>query len=95
MTLEELEAVCRGLLRNAAARGWAATRAEPETPTPEYRTGFAAGYEAGELAALALVVSMLSGDSATALVDEARSQAAVEAEFPFELHVLPEPGEAA
>ena len=86
VTLHEIEAMCRSLLSNAAARDWAASRAAPEVPTVEYRTGFAAGHEAGEVAALALVVSMLSGESATALVDEARSRAAVDAAFPFELH---------
>ena len=95
MRVEELEAMCRSLLHNAAAREWVAARAQADSATPEYHTGFAAGYQAGELAALALVVASLSGESATSLVEEARSQASVEAAFPFELHVEPAWDEAA
>jgi hypothetical protein len=85
--MADIEALLTGLLHNAAARESAASAAAPEHPSPEYRTGFAAGYEAGELAALALVLSFLNGGSATQLVDEARAQAAVDGSFPFTLHV--------
>ena len=87
MTVEEIEAVCRGLLHNAAGRDLAASRAAPDVPGAEYRTGFAAGHEEGELAAMALVVAMISGESATALVDEARSAAVIDAVFPIDLHI--------
>ena len=83
----ELEDLCRGLLHNAAAREWAASRVAPEAPSADYLTGFAAGWEGGELGAMALVLSMITGESATRLVEEARTQAAVDAAFPFELHV--------
>lgn len=87
MTAEEIEAICRSLLYNAAARDWAAAKAAPEAPGAEYLTGFAAGHEAGELAAFAFVLSMLSGASATALIDEARTSASVEAEFLVDLMI--------
>ena len=87
MTAQELEGLARGLLHNAAARQWAASRAEPEVKSAEYLTGFAAGHEAGEVAAMALIVSLLSGESATALIDEVRAQAAVDAAFPFDLEI--------
>ncbi|MGH9224668.1 MAG: hypothetical protein ACRD2W_13025 [Acidimicrobiales bacterium] len=83
----ELEALCRGLLLNAAARRWAASGVEPEPPSAEYLTGFAAGWEGGEMAALALVISLITEESATRLVEEARAQASVDAVFPFELHI--------
>ena len=85
--MSEMEAVLRGLLLNAAAREWVASRVAPEAPSPEYQTGYAAGWEGGELAALALVIALLTDESATTLVEEARAHAAVETSFPFELHV--------
>ena len=85
--MTETETLLRGLLQNAAARQSAVARAEPEAPSVDYLTGFAAGWEAGQVAALALAVGTLSGESPTMLVEEARTQAAVEAAFPFELHV--------
>ena len=91
--MNELEGLCRGLLLNAAARRWAASRVEPEAPSAEYLTGFAAGWEGGEMAALALVLSLITEESATALVEEARTQAAVDAAFPFELHIEMEPSD--
>ena len=87
MTRSEIEALCRGLLHNAAARQWAASRVEPETPSADYLTGFAAGWEGGEVAALALIISLITEQSATRLVEEARAQAAVDTAFPFELHI--------
>ena len=87
MNMTEVEALCRGLLLNAAARRWAAAKVEPESPSAEYLTGFAAGWEGGEMAAMALVISMITNESATRLVEEARTQAAIEAAFPFDLHI--------
>jgi hypothetical protein len=85
--MTDAEALLRGLLQNAAARQSAVARAEPESASVDYLTGFGAGWEAGQVAALALAVGALSGESPTALVEDARSQAAVEAAFPFELFV--------
>ncbi len=82
----ELEALCRGLLQNAAARRQLAGKVEPEAPSVEYRAGFAAGREAGEMAALALALGALTGESPTDLIDNAVAQAAVDAVFPVEFH---------
>ena len=83
----ETERLCRSPLQNAAARQWAAALAEPEAPSVDYLTGVGAGWEAGQVAALAMVVAMMTGDSATALIEDARSQAAMDTAFPFELFV--------
>jgi hypothetical protein len=88
MTSTEIEAQVRGFLLNAAARQWAVSQVDPPTPSVDYRTGFGAGWEAGQVAALALVMSMLTGGSIADIVEDARTQAAVDAAFPFELHVL-------
>jgi hypothetical protein len=85
--MDDIESLCRGFLQNAAARHWAVSRVAPEAPTAEYLTGFGAGWEAGHVAALALVVGMLSGESITGLIEEADSQAAIESAFPFDLIV--------
>lgn len=78
-------AVCRGLLQNAAARQLALSRVEPEAPSADYLTGFGAGWEAGQVAGMALALSVLTGESATALVEDARAQAAVDLSFPFDV----------
>jgi len=83
--MDDIESLCRGFLQNAAARQWAVARVSPEAPGAEYLTGFGAGWEAGHVAALALVVAMLSGASVTELIEEADAQAAVESAFPFDL----------
>lgn len=85
--MTDLEAMVRAFLHNAAGRHWAASRAEPETPSVDYRTGYADGREAGQVSALALVVSSITGESATALVEEAMVQAAVDSALPFDLHL--------
>lgn len=85
--MTEAEALCRGLLQNAAARQAVVARVDPEAPTADYRTGFGAGWEAGQVAALALAVAAISGESPTAILEDARSQAAVDLAFPFELYV--------
>jgi hypothetical protein len=84
----DIESMCRGFLQNAAARQWAVAQVAPEAPTVEYLTGYGDGWEAGHVAALALVVSMISGDSMTDLLDDAGSRAAVESAFPFDLVVI-------
>ncbi len=81
----DVESMCRAFLQNAAARHGAVARVAPEAPTAEYLTGFGDGWEAGHVAALALVVGMISGESITGLIEEAGAQAAVEAAFPFDL----------
>lgn len=88
MTSSEIEAQLKDFLLNAAARQWAVSQVDPDQPSADYLTGFGAGWEAGQLAALALVMSMLTGGSVTEIVEDARTEAAVDAAFPFELHVL-------
>ncbi|MEA2971580.1 MAG: hypothetical protein QOG82_38 [Actinomycetota bacterium] len=84
----DIESMCRGFLQNAAARQGAIAQVAPEAPTVEYLTGFGDGWEAGHVAALALVVSMISGESMTDLLDDAGSRAAVESAFPFDLVIV-------
>lgn len=79
--------LCRGLLHNAAARQLVFSRADPEEPSADYLTGFGAGWEAGHVAALALALSLLTGESPAALVEEARARAAVDLSFPFDVHI--------
>ena len=87
-TIVDIESMCRGFLQNAAARQWAVAQVAPEAPTVDYLTGYGDGWEAGHVAALALVVSMISGDSMTDLLDDAGSRAAVESAFPFDLVIV-------
>jgi len=83
--MTDVEALCRGFLQNAAARQSVIARAEPDEPSADYLSGFGAGWAAGQVAGLALAVAAMSGDSPTTLIDDARSQAAVDSAFPFEL----------
>ena len=85
--MTEVEALCRGFLQNAAARQSVVARVDPEVASAEYLTGFGAGWEAGQVAALALAVGVISGESPTALVEDARTRAVMDSTFPFELHV--------
>jgi hypothetical protein len=82
----EVEALCRGFLQNAAARQSVVSRVSPDEPSADFLTGFSAGFEAGQVAGLALAVGVMSGDSPTALIEDAASAAAVDLAFPFELH---------
>ncbi len=80
----DIESLCRGFLQNAAARQWAVAQVAPEAPTADYLTGFGDGWEAGHVEAFALVVSMMSGESMTDLMNDAGSRAAIESAFPFD-----------
>jgi len=86
--MDDIEGLCRGFLQNAAARHLAVSRVAPDAPTADYLAGFGDGWEAGHVAALALAVSIISGESITALIEEAGTQAAVETAFPFDLVIL-------
>ena len=85
--MTEAEALCRGFLQNVAARRSIVARVGPEHPSADYQSGFSAGFESGQVAALALAVGVMSGESPTTLIEYAESQAAVEGAFPFELHL--------
>jgi hypothetical protein len=86
-SMDDIESMCRGFLQNAAARHQAVARVVPDAPTADYLTGYGDGWEAGHVAALALVVAMMSGESMTGLIEEAGAQAAVESAFPFDVVV--------
>ncbi len=83
----EVEALCRGFLQNAAARHAIVARVGPEEASAEYLAGFSAGWEAGQVAALALAVGVMAGESPTGLIADVQAQAAMDVTFPFELHV--------
>ena len=84
----DIESLCRGFLQNAAARHWAVAQVAPEDPTVDYLTGFGDGWEAGHVEAFALVVSMMSGESMTDLMNDAGSRAAIESAFPFDTIIV-------
>ena len=83
----ETEALCRRFLQNAAARQSIVARVQPEAPSADYLAGFSAGRDAGQVAGIALALGVMTGQSPTALVEDAQSQAAVDAAFPFELYI--------
>jgi hypothetical protein len=85
--MTEAEALCRGLLQNAAARQSIVARVGPEEASADYLAGFSAGLDSGYVAGLALALGAMTGESPTALIEEAQSQAAVDATFPFELYI--------
>lgn len=93
--MDEIEALVRGFLQNAAARQWAVSRVAPEAPTADYLTGYGDGWEAGQVAALALTLSIIIGESPTLLAENAYNGAAIDSTFPFDLFVLPSYPEAA
>jgi hypothetical protein len=81
----EIEALCRGFLHNAAARQSVVAAVQPDEPSADYLAGFSAGFDSGQVAAMALALSAITGESPSALVEGAQSQAAVDSAFPFEL----------
>ena len=81
------ESLCRAFLQNAAARQWLVDRVAPEAPSVDFLTGFGAGWEAGQVSAFALALSAITGESPTQLVENARTRAAMDSTFPFELHI--------
>lgn len=85
--MTDAEALCRGFLQNAAARQSVVARVSPEVPSADYLAGFSAGVDSGYVAALAVALGAMTGESPTALVEDAKSRAAVDATFPFELFV--------
>lgn len=89
LDLRYVESACRIFLANAASRLWAANEVRPEAPSVDYVTGFAAGRELAEVEAFALILSMVTGESATRLAEEAKMRAAVDSSFPFDLHIEP------
>ena len=70
--MTEAEALCRGFLENAAARQSVVASVAPEEPSADYLAGFSAGFDSGQVAALALAVGVMTGESPTALIQDAR-----------------------
>ncbi len=87
--MDDIEALCRGFLQNAAARQWATSRVAPEAPSADYLTGYGDGWEAGQVAGLALALSIIIGESPNRLIENALNGAAVDTAFPFDLFVEP------
>ncbi len=85
--LEEIEIICRGILQKTMSRANTISEIAPEAPSADYLTGHGAGHLEGQAAVAALVLSLLKGESATQILEEARSAAAVDASFPFDLHL--------
>ncbi len=85
--MTEIEALCRGFLQNAAARQSVVSRVQPEEPSADYLAGFSAGRDAGQVAGIALALGVMTGQSPTALIEDAQSQAAVDSAFPFEVFI--------
>jgi len=87
--MEDIEALCRGFLQNAAARRWAVSLVAPPSPSADYLAGYGDGWEAGQVAGLALALSVIIGGSPTTLIEHALAGAAVDTTFPFDLFVEP------
>jgi hypothetical protein len=87
--MEEIENICRGILHKSTAREFSVSQTAPEMPSADYLTGLAAGRLDGQATVAALVISMVTGESATQILEDARAQAAVENAFPFDLHIEP------
>ena len=85
--MTDAEALCRGFLQNAAARQSVLARVGPEAPSADYLAGFSAGVDSGYVAALAVALGAMTGESPTALIEDAKSRAAVDTTFPFELFI--------
>ena len=85
--MTEAEALCRGFLQNAVAHQSVVARIGPQEPSADYLAGFSAGFDSGYVAALALALGLMTGESPTALIEDAQSQAAVDSAFPFELYI--------
>lgn len=85
--MTEIEALCRGFFQNAAARQSVVAQVQPEDPSADYLAGFSAGFDSGQVAALALALGVMTGESPTALISDAQGQAAVDAAFPFEVYM--------
>lgn len=73
-----------GFLHNAAARHQAVAQLAPSAPSDGYLTGYGDGWEAGQVAGLALALSVLTGASPAALIDDATAAASVNTAFPVE-----------
>lgn len=82
-----IESIVRGMLHRAVGREYTVSQAAPEAASAEYLTGFAAGELTGTASTAALVLGMLTDESPTKILEEARAQAAVENAFPFDLHI--------
>ncbi len=93
--MDPAEALCRGFLQNAAARQWAVSKVAPPAPTADYLAGYGDGWEAGQVAGLALALSIIIGGSPNQIIETVLSGAAVDATFPFDLFVEPTYVEAA
>jgi len=87
--MDEIETVCRDILHRVAHQERLISRGAPEAPSADYLTGYAAGQLEGQMATAAIVLGQLLDQSPTQLLEDARSQAAVEESFPFDLHIDP------
>jgi hypothetical protein len=87
--MEEIEMMCRSILQRAGAREYTMSQSAPEAPTVEFRSGYSEGQLAGQLTTAALILAIVTGESPSTVLDDARAQAKVENAFPFDLHIDP------
>ena len=85
--VEEVEIICRGILQKTMGRAHTISQIAPEAPSADYLSGHGAGHLEGQASVAALVLALLTGGSATQILEEARSAAAVDSAFPFDLHL--------
>ncbi len=85
--LQEIEMMCRSILQRAGAREYTMSQSAPEVETVDYRNGYAEGQLTGQLTTAALMLGLVTGESPSKILDEARAQAQVENAFPFDLHM--------
>jgi len=87
--MEEIEMMCRSVLQRAGAREYTMSQAAPEAPSVDFRSGYSEGQLTGQLNIAALILAIVTGESPTKILEEARAQAQVENAFPFDLHIDP------
>lgn len=87
--MDEIETVLRDILHRVSHQERLVSRGAPESPSPEFLTGFAAGQLDGQMSTAAIVLGLLIDESPSRILEDARSQAAVEESFPFDLHIDP------
>lgn len=85
--MEEIETMCRSILQKAGSQEYTLSQAEPEELSVDYRSGYAAGRLAGQMSTAALMLGIVTGESPSTLLDNARAQAKIENAFPFDLHI--------
>ncbi len=85
-----VEAIIEGFLLNALSTqraGLTVAPDGPQGPSVEWRTGFRAGQESGEVTGLITALSVFTGESPKFIAERLRFEADMAHDFPFTVHV--------